>query len=123
MTRRPSSRSRTLLKFLNAASNKSDADSALEAVSSFKRRDLAPEVARLRAVKSEVEAKVMRAAADISGRAHAKVHRSICQVRMNELMQDTMPCSRLCDSPNQACQSHISRRISNIFVHGTGPSV
>ena len=45
----------------------------MEAVSSSKRRDLSPEVAKLRAIKSEVEAKVMRQAADISGRAHAKV--------------------------------------------------
>lgn len=38
-----------------------------------KGKPLAPEVGRLRAIKSWWEQGVMRAAADISGRAHAKV--------------------------------------------------
>lgn len=42
-------------------------------VDSKKRHPLAPEVARLRAIKSSAEQCVMRTAADISGRAHAKV--------------------------------------------------
>ncbi|KAG6896860.1 hypothetical protein C0992_005607 [Termitomyces sp. T32_za158] len=41
-------------------------------VDSKKRRPLTPEVARLRAIKSSAEQRVMRTAADISGRAHAK---------------------------------------------------
>ena len=72
-SRRSTSRSKTLLKFLNAASNKSDAEAVMESVSSFKRRPLAPEIARLRAIKSEAEVEVMRQAAVISGRAHARV--------------------------------------------------
>lgn len=40
-----------------------------------KRRALAPELSRLRAIKSLAEQKVMRLAGDLSGRAHAKVSR------------------------------------------------
>lgn len=36
-------------------------------------KPLAPQVAKLRSIKSEAEQKVMKSAADISGRAHAKV--------------------------------------------------
>jgi intermediate cleaving peptidase 55 len=45
----------------------------LKLLGSRKRRSLAAEVGRLRAVKTESEQKVMRAAADISAKAHTKV--------------------------------------------------
>jgi Xaa-Pro aminopeptidase len=48
-------------------------DSVVEAISHSRRKPLAPKIAHLRAIKSEAELAVMRTAADISGRAHAKV--------------------------------------------------
>ncbi|KAI0751632.1 peptidase M24, structural domain-containing protein [Daedaleopsis nitida] len=50
-------------------------DSLIESLSSSKRKPLAPEVGRLRAVKSKYEQAVMRQAADISARAHTKTMR------------------------------------------------
>ncbi|KAJ6463234.1 peptidase M24 [Mycena vitilis] len=50
-------------------------DSIVETLSKSKRKQLAPKVARLREIKSESELRVMRQAADISGRAHAKTMR------------------------------------------------
>lgn len=40
---------------------------------SSKRRSLSAEVGRLRSVKSEAEQRIMKEAARVSGRAHAKV--------------------------------------------------
>ena len=48
-----------------------------------KQLPLSPEVARLRAIKSDAEVRVMRAAADISARAHAKTMR-FAKPGMNE---------------------------------------
>lgn len=48
-------------------------DAVLESLSANKLKPLAPEVAQLRAIKSEAEQHIMRSAADISGHAHAKV--------------------------------------------------
>lgn len=45
-------------------------------------RPLAPQLGKLRAIKSKAEQQVMRAAADISGRAHAKV----CTVQMKSFL-------------------------------------
>lgn len=42
-------------------------------MSNSKRKSLAAELGKLRSIKSEAEQKIMRQAADISGRAHAKV--------------------------------------------------
>ncbi len=50
-----------------------DHDATMSLISSSRRRPLRPQIAPLRAIKSENELRVMRAAADISGRAHAKV--------------------------------------------------
>ncbi|KAJ8502148.1 hypothetical protein ONZ51_g191 [Trametes cubensis] len=50
-------------------------DSLLDSLGNSRRRPLAPEVGRLRAVKSKAEQKVMRQAADISARAHNKTMR------------------------------------------------
>ena len=41
-------------------------------MSNAKRKSLAAELVKLRAIKSEAEQKIMRQAADISGAAHAK---------------------------------------------------
>ena len=70
----PRKTTKSLLKYLTS-SLKSDAEGALETLSSVKRRALAPEVAKLRAVKSTAEQAVMHSAATLSGRAHAKTMR------------------------------------------------
>ncbi|KAJ7499439.1 peptidase M24 [Mycena latifolia] len=54
---------------------RSEYDSIVEGLSSSRRKPLAPKIAPLRAIKSEAELRVMRQAADISGRAHAKTMR------------------------------------------------
>ncbi|PFH50558.1 hypothetical protein AMATHDRAFT_75540 [Amanita thiersii Skay4041] len=65
---------RSLLKYLSSttATESPDFDSILASIANSKRRSLSPEVAKLRAIKSQAEQRVMRAAADISGRAHTK---------------------------------------------------
>ncbi|KAH9843656.1 peptidase M24 [Rhodofomes roseus] len=68
-----SASTKSLLKYLSRTSQ--EHDSLLESLSGQKRRPLAPEVGRLRAIKSEAEQNVMRAAADISGQAHTKTMR------------------------------------------------
>ena len=55
------------------ANSRLEVDSIVDSLSSTKRRNLAPEVAKLRSIKSEAEQGVMRTAADISARAHTKV--------------------------------------------------
>jgi Xaa-Pro aminopeptidase len=50
-----------------------DTDLLLESLKMSKRKPLAPEIASLRAIKSENERRVMRKAADISAVSHAKV--------------------------------------------------
>ncbi|KAJ3558616.1 hypothetical protein NM688_g819 [Phlebia brevispora] len=66
-----------LLKYLSSSptSTKPDYDVLMESISSSKLRSLAPEVAKLRTYKSESEQRIMRAAANISGSAHAKTMR------------------------------------------------
>ncbi|KAG5642619.1 hypothetical protein DXG03_002489 [Asterophora parasitica] len=72
-TRRgPRAASKSVLKYLTPpVEARSDYDIIVDSLST-KRKPLAPEVARLRAIKSLAEQRVMRTAADISGRAHAK---------------------------------------------------
>jgi len=50
-------------------------ENLLDSIAGTKRKSLAPEVAKLRSIKSETEQRIMRTAADISGRAHAKTMR------------------------------------------------
>lgn len=71
-TRRSTTKS--ILKYLTT-SIRGDQDSLLDAIPSSKRNALAPEVARLRSVKSEAEQALMHQAGAISGRAHAKTMR------------------------------------------------
>lgn len=67
---------KSLLRYLSpAVGPRSEYESILESLSSARRKSLAPHVSKLRAIKSEDEQRVMRAAADISGRAHAKTMR------------------------------------------------
>lgn len=70
----PRKNTKSLLKYLTS-SLRGEPEAALESLSSVKRRALAPEVAKLRSVKSKAEQAVMHEAATISGRAHAKTMR------------------------------------------------
>lgn len=68
----------------------------VDSLSSSGRKPLAPEVARLRAIKSEAEQEVMRAAADISGRSHAKVSRYVTSwITLRTLHVGDRPCALL----------------------------
>ncbi|KAJ7367774.1 peptidase M24 [Mycena albidolilacea] len=67
---------KSILKYLSpAVTPRTEYDSVVEAISHSRRKPLAPKIAHLRAIKSEAELSVMRQAADISGRAHAKTMR------------------------------------------------
>lgn len=66
---------KSLLRYLSPpVQPKSEYETVVESLSASRRHDLAPHVAKLRAIKSEREQQVMRAAADISGRSLAKVN-------------------------------------------------
>lgn len=60
-----------------APSMRSEVDNIIEGISNSKRKLLAPEIAPLRAIKSQAEQRVMNEAGAISGRAHAKVGTSL----------------------------------------------
>ncbi|KAI0043165.1 peptidase M24 [Auriscalpium vulgare] len=78
------STTKTLLKFLGGSrSSKTDPESVLDALITAKRKPLASVVGELRSVKSKYEQAVLRAAADISARAHAKTMR-LAQPGMSE---------------------------------------
>lgn len=67
-------RPKSILKYLsNTIPARTEYDMIIESLSGTKRKPLAPELGKLRAIKSTWEQAVMRAAADISGTAHAKV--------------------------------------------------
>ena len=71
---------RGLLRYLSRQqprAARSDPDAYLDAIATSKRRPLAPLVGALRSVKSTHEVEVMKASADISARAHAKVGRAV----------------------------------------------
>ncbi|KAF9458010.1 peptidase M24 [Collybia nuda] len=71
----PRGTTKSVMKFLSPpTAPRSEYDILVDSLST-KRKPLAPEVAKLRAFKSDAEQRVMRAAADISGRAHAKTMR------------------------------------------------
>ncbi|KAF5322673.1 hypothetical protein D9619_001139 [Psilocybe cf. subviscida] len=65
---------KSLLKYLTSTLG-AEGEEALDGILASVRRPLAPQVGKLRAVKSKAEQRVMRQAADISGRAHAKTMR------------------------------------------------
>lgn len=68
-------RPKSILKYFasSPSSQKSDYEGIMDSLNGSKRKNLGKEVDKLRSIKSEAELRVMRAAADISGRAHAKV--------------------------------------------------
>ncbi|KAI0829267.1 peptidase M24, structural domain-containing protein [Trametes gibbosa] len=68
---------RSLLKCLSPSGglSRGEYDTLVDSLSSSKRKPLAPEIGRLRSIKSKVEQTIMRQAADISARAHNKTMR------------------------------------------------
>jgi intermediate cleaving peptidase 55 len=76
---------RGLLRYLSRQqprTARSDPDAYLDAIAASKRRPLAPLVGALRSVKSTHELDIMKASADISARAHAKVSRALSTRRV-----------------------------------------
>ncbi|KDQ28810.1 hypothetical protein PLEOSDRAFT_1102850 [Pleurotus ostreatus PC15] len=72
----PKYASKGLLRFLaSPMSGRTDHEAVIDALASSRRKPLASEVGKLRNIKSPAEQQIMRAAADISGRAHAKTMR------------------------------------------------
>ncbi|KAG2755665.1 peptidase M24 [Suillus brevipes Sb2] len=67
---------KSLLRYLSPPVNpRSEYETVVESLSSSRRKPLAPLIAQLRAFKSVCEQQVMKMAADISGRSHAKTMR------------------------------------------------
>ena len=67
------SRHRNMLQLLSNPADQSDYEKIIGSLPQTRRRSLAPEVGKMRSIKSEAEQLIMRQAAKISGRAHAKV--------------------------------------------------
>lgn len=62
----------TMKSLLKHLASPSETDLIMDSLGKLRPKPLAPEIGHLRAIKSDSEQKLMRAAADISGRAHAK---------------------------------------------------
>jgi len=112
----PSSRKsspRSILKYLSPSSEpRSEYDTIMESLNSSRRQPLAPVVAKLRSIKSLAEQAAMRAAADISGTAFAKVNPPSTS---STTQSDDSP-HRRCDSPKLARRNMPSRHILNTYV-------
>ncbi|KAJ3928745.1 MAG: peptidase M24 [Lentinula lateritia] len=119
----PSSRTRrtsrtttkSLLKYL---SGRSEADLVVESLGKSRPKPLAPEVGRLRAIKSASEQKLMRMAADISGRAHAKASNFLT-------MRFTRPGlseAALAAHFNYLCSLSGAQRLAYVPVVASGPN-
>lgn len=75
LSKRSPRTAKSLLRYLSPpVQPKSEYETVVESLAASRRHHLAPHVAKLRAIKSEREQEVMRAAADISGRSLAKVN-------------------------------------------------
>lgn len=71
-------RQKSLLRYLTSPSaSRSEYEGIIDGMFNSKRKSLAAELGKLRSIKSEAEQKIMRQAADISGRAHAKVSKFV----------------------------------------------
>lgn len=86
---------KSLLRYLSHSMQpRSEFESDVETFSNSKRWPLAPLVAKLRSIKSEHEQQAMRATADISGNAFAKVY-VVCHVNTLSLPDYSSPCTSL----------------------------
>jgi Xaa-Pro aminopeptidase len=92
---RPSANPKSMWKFWSSCLP-SEHDSVLHMVSASKRKPLAPEVGRLRSIKSTAEQEVMAMAADISARAHSKVHH-LMHILTSTMLRPLLLRSRLCN--------------------------
>lgn len=113
--------SKSILKLL--ASSSTFTSSIFQTLSKLgskgNRKPLAPEIAKMRSIKSPAEQRVMRAAADISARAHAKV----CSFYS---FSCTLVCiyslRRQCGFRALICPSHPSQHTSNTCARCKAPS-
>ncbi|KAK7689012.1 hypothetical protein QCA50_007703 [Cerrena zonata] len=106
---------KSILKYLSpdGFSSKTDYESLVDSISSSKRKPLGPEVAKLRVFKSDVEQKLMRAAGDISGRAHGKTMR-FTEPGMSEHL--------IASHFQYLCQRDGAQRLAYVPVVASGPN-
>ncbi|KLO07415.1 peptidase M24, partial [Schizopora paradoxa] len=104
-------RPRSVLKYLSSATSKSDSDGVMDVLPSSKRLNLAPELAKLRSIKSPAEIRAMRNAADVSGRAHAKTMR---------FAEPGLPESALAAHFEYLCALSGSQRLAYVPVVASG---
>jgi hypothetical protein len=99
----PMDKSKRILDYVTGKKGpKSEYDKLIEGISSSKRKPLAPELGQLRAVKSVHERNIMKEAADISGRAHAKVYLFSIRLRIIVIDVSFRRCgSRKCCTINE----------------------
>lgn len=96
------------------------------ATSMSKRKPLAPLVGALRSVKSECEVEVMRASAEISARAHAKVSLGAHVVRAGMVLTDGARCDvkkRRCALLSLGSLKPISKRTLSTSLRGVARNV
>ncbi|KAE9399144.1 peptidase M24 [Gymnopus androsaceus JB14] len=101
---------KSLLKYLTGPS---EADLILDSLGKSRPKPLAPEVRCLRAIKSDSEQKLMRAAADISGRAHAKTMR---------FTRPGLSEAALAAHFNYLCSLSGAQRLAYVPVVASGPN-
>ncbi|KAJ3977405.1 peptidase M24 [Lentinula raphanica] len=109
-TRRPMKTTKSLLKFLNGGS---ESDLVLDTLGKARPKPLSSEIGRLRAFKSPSEQKLMRAAADISGRAHAKTMR---------FTRPGLSEAALAAHFNYLCRLSGAQRLAYVPVVASGPN-
>ena len=96
----------------------------MDVVAASKRRPLAPLVGKLRSVKSASEIEVMKASAEISARAHAKVSECMAasSFRVPCFLADAHERNRRCASPSRGSPRLIFRRTLSISAQGAARS-
>jgi hypothetical protein len=119
--RSPRATSKSILKYIwtTQRCQESDFDYILSTTTSHKSKSLSDEVARLRIIKSQAEQKVMRAAADISGRAHAKV---CIFLYSSDMLAKIYLIFRRCVSHGPTCLKPLLLLISSIYAPCLGPN-
>ncbi|KAF9066863.1 peptidase M24 [Rhodocollybia butyracea] len=110
MQRSSKATTKSLLKYLNGPS---ETDIVLDSLGKSRPKPLSPEIGRLRAIKSPAEQKLMRAAADISGRAHAKTMR---------FTRPGLSEATLAAHFNYLCSLSGAQRLAYVPVVASGPN-
>ncbi|KAJ3783587.1 peptidase M24 [Lentinula aff. detonsa] len=101
---------KSLLKYL---SGRSESDVVIESLGKARPKPLAPEIGRLRAIKSPSEQNLMKSAADISGRAHAKTMR---------FTRPGLSEAALAAHFNYLCSLSGAQRLAYVPVVASGPN-